>query len=176
MGKRLFLAIAIGVTLLATAAAEDRLIVSNLGARIDGVISPDEYGLSIEMPRAALYLNRTEKVLSVAVQSKLKGWVAVGLGSQRMDEASIYIGYVKSGDGVFASQIGRGHGHSDAQVAQPIAFELKEDRNGTVLELSFPAEAFLSTGSNRLNLIVACGKRDGLSSYHSMRRGLEIRL
>ena len=176
MGKRLILVVAIGVALLVTAAAQDRLIVSGVGASIDGVISQDEYGLSIEMRRATLYLNRTEEVLSVAVQSELDGWVAVGLGSQRMDEASIYIGYVQSGQGVFASQIGRGHGHSDSRVAQPIAFELKEDRSGTVLELSFPAGAFLSAGSNRLALIVACGKRDDLSSYHSMRRGIEIDL
>ena len=176
MGKRLILLIFLGVALLGTVAAKDRLVVSGVSAKMDGVISPAEYGLSIEMRKATLYLNKTEAILSVAVQSKLDGWIAVGLGSQSMDNASIYIGYVQSGDDVFVSQIGRGHSHSDAQVPQPIAFELKEDRSGTVLELNFPVEAFLSIEMERLSLIIACGKKDNLSSYHSMRRGFEIEL
>ena len=83
---------------------------------------------------------------------------------------------VDSGGQVFARQLGRGHGHEDSAVAEPTAFQLKENQTGTVLELSFPASAFIPAGARSLSLIVAGGRRDNLTSYHSMRRGLEIRL
>jgi hypothetical protein len=151
-------------------------VVSTDNPDIDGIISSGEYSLVVELPRGTLHLNRTGELLSVALHSELDGWVAIGLGSKRMDQASIYIGYVDSGEQVFAKQLGRGHRHKDAPVAEPTAVRLREDQTGTVLELSFPASAFTPEGSTALRLIVACGKRDNLSSYHSMRRGLEIGL
>jgi len=165
-----------GLLLITAAAAQDSLEVSEDSPEIDGIISPGEYGLVVELPRGVLYLNRTRELFSIAVQSELDGWVAVGLGSGRMNEASIYIGYVDSGEQVFAKQLGRGHGHNDAPVAEPTAVRLKENQTGTVLELSFPASDFIPRNSTTLSLIVACGRRDNLNSYHSMRRGLEIDL
>ena len=165
-----------GLLLLTAAAAQETLVVSVGNPQIDGIISDGEYSLVVELPRGELYLNRTAELLSVAVQSELDGWVSVGLGSERMDEASIYIGYVDSGEQVFARQLGRGHDHEDSSVAEPTAFMLKENKTGTVLELSFPAAVFIPAGANSLPLIVAAGRRDNLTGYHSMRRGLEIRL
>ena len=174
--KTIIAAVILGLLLITAAAAQDRLAVSEDNPEIDGTVFPQEYSLVVELPRAVLYLNRTQEILSIALQSELGGWVAVGLGSQRMDEASIYIGYVDSGEQVFTKQLGRGHGHADAQVAEPAAFRLRENQSGTVLELSFPASAFIPQGAASLSLIAACGKRDNLGSYHSMRRGLEIDL
>ena len=174
--KNIACASLLGLLLVTAAGAQQTLVVSSGSPQIDGVISQGEYSLVVELPRGELYLNRTAELLSVAVQSELDGWVSVGLGSKRMDEASIYIGYVDSGEQVFAKQLGRGHGHEDSSVAEPTAFQLKENQTGTVLELSFPASAFISAGANRLPVIVAAGRRDNLTGYHSMRRGLEIRL
>ncbi|UCG00014.1 MAG: hypothetical protein JSV89_10855 [Spirochaetaceae bacterium] len=176
MGKNRIFAIVFGLVLVAAATAQNRLVVSSSSPEIDGVIVAGEYSLMIELPRGTLYLNRTEQVLSIAIQSELDGWVGVGLGSQRMNQASIYIGYVDSGREVFARQQGRGHSHRDASVAEPAEVRLGENAAGTVMELSFPASAFVPSGSSRLSLIVACGKRNNLTSYHSMRRGLEIEL
>jgi hypothetical protein len=166
----------VALLLAATAVAQPTLVVSSDDPQIDGIVSAGEYSLVVELPRGQLYLNRTAELLCVAVHSELDGWVAVGLGSQRMDQASIYIGYVDSGEQVFARQLGRGHGHEDSSVAQPVAFRLTENQRGTVLELSFPVSAFVPAGAPSLALIVACGMRDNLTSYHSMRRRLEIGL
>ena len=176
MRYKYLLAAVFGLLLITAAAAQDSLDISAGSPEIDGIVSPGEYSLVIELPRGVLYLNRTRELLSIALQSKLDGWVAVGLGSQRMHQASIYIGYVDSGEEFFARQLGRGHGHDDAPVVEPTAVRLKEDRAGTVLELSFPASAFIAEGATTLSLIVACGRRDNPGSYHSMRRGLEIDL
>jgi hypothetical protein len=165
-----------GLLLVNAAIAQETLVVSADSSQIDGVVSDGEYSLVVELPRGVLFLNRTAELLSIALQSELDGWVAVGLGSQRMNEASIYIGYVDSGEQVFAKQLGRGHDHEDSPVAEPTAFQLKENQTGTLLELSFPSSAFISAEAIRLPLIAACGRRDDLTSYHSMRRALEIRL
>jgi hypothetical protein len=162
--------------MITSAVGQESLAVSVDSPQIDGIISTGEYSLVVELPRGVLYLNRTREVLSVAFQSELNGWLAVGLGSQRMNQASIYIGYVDSGEEVFARQLGRGHGHKDAAVAEPTAVRLEENEIGSVMELSFPASAFAPQGASTLSLIVACGRRDNLTSYHSMRRGLEIDL
>jgi hypothetical protein len=165
-----------GLLLITTAGAQQTLVVSSNSPQIDGIISPGEYSLVVELPKGELYLNRNAELLCVAVRSELDGWVALGLGSKRMDTASIYIGYVDSGEQVFVKQLGRDHHHEDSSVAEPAAVQLKEDKTGTVLELSFPASAFIPAGAKSLSLIVAGGTRDDLTSYHSMRRGLEIRL
>ena len=174
--KNIVCASLFGLLLIAAAGAQQTLVVSSDTPQIDGVISQGEYSLVIELPEVVLYLNRTDEMLCVAVQSDLDGWVAVGLGSRRMDEASIYIGYVDSGEQVFTKQLGRGHSHEDSSVAEPTAFRLKENQTGTVLELSFPASAFIPAGATSLSLIVADGRRDDLTTYHSMRRRLEIQL
>ncbi|MBN2553952.1 MAG: hypothetical protein JXB06_14330 [Spirochaetales bacterium] len=176
MRKLCIAAAVFSLLLISVASAQERLGVSPGEPRIDGIVSPGEYSLSVEIPGAVLHLNRTQEVLSIAVQSELEGWVAVGLGSTRMDQASIYIGYVDSGKEVFATERGRGHKHDDASVPEPIAVRLKEDQSGTVLELGFPVSAFVPEGADSLGLIVANGLRDNLSGYHSTRRGLEIDL
>ena len=165
-----------GLLLAAAAAAQQTLVVSTDSPVIDGIVSQGEYSLVVELPKGELYLNRTAELLCVAFQSELDGWVSVGLGSKRMDAASIYIGYVDSGQQVFAKQLGRAHDHEDSSVVEPTAFRLKENQTGTVLELSFPVSAFVPAGAKSLALIVAGGRRDNLTSYHSMRRGLEIPL
>jgi hypothetical protein len=174
--NKYYIAAIFGLLLVFAAAAQESLSLSAEPAQIDGTISPGEYSLVFELPRGVLYLTRTQEEFAIALQSELDGWVAVGLGSRRMNEASIYIGYVDSGEQVFARQLGRGHGHKDADVAEPTAVRLTEDENGTVLELSFSGSAFTPEDADTLSLIVACGRRDNLSSYHSMRRGLEIDL
>lgn len=176
MRKLCIAAALFGLLLVSVASAQERLGVTSGQPQIDGIVSPGEYSLSVEIPGAVLHLNRTQKVLSIAVQSELEGWVAVGLGSTRMDQASIYIGYVDSGREVFAAELGKGHRHDGASVPQPIAVRLKEDQSGTVLELGFPVSAFVPEGADSLGLIVANGRRDNLSGYHSTRRGLEIDL
>jgi hypothetical protein len=174
--KTVVCTIVLGLLLVAAVTAQETLAVSENSPQIDGIILPGEYSLVVELPRGTLYLNRTGELLSVALQSELDGWVSVGLGSQKMNEASIYIGFVDSGKQVFAKQLGRGHGHTDAPVAEPTAYRLTENQTGTVLEIGFPVSAFIPAGTTRLALVAACGRRDDLTSYHSMRRGLEIDL
>jgi hypothetical protein len=176
MRKVFTVAIVLATVLIAAAAGQNQLVVTKTDATIDGLVSREEYSLVIELPRAVLYLNRTEQNLSIALHSQLDGWIAVGLGSQKMNKAMIYIGYVDGGREVFAGQLGRGHGHRDAEVVEPGEYRLREDQSGTVLELKFPVSAMLPAEATSFSMIVACGKRDNLNSYHSLRRGLEILL
>jgi len=73
--------------------------------------------------------------LSVAVSAVTEGWVGIGLGSQVMAGAWIFMGYVKDGQGVFSEQ--RGEGHSHHPVAEPRADRWSVTRQGARTVVSF---------------------------------------
>ena len=56
---------------------------------------------------------------SVAVSGQTSGWVAVGLGSPKMNDAVMYIGAADSGKGQLKVQKGAGHRHADAEDPGP---------------------------------------------------------
>jgi hypothetical protein len=166
-----------GVLLAAAAVtAQDRLAVTDKAPKQDGVISDGEYTLRIALTGGALYLSRTASGLYAAVQRTGTGWVAVGLGSLKMDGAKIYMGLVKDGKGALSVQSGSGHGHSEAAGSSITAYLVKEDKNGTVMELAFEPKGLIAEGQRTLSLIVALGPGPSISAYHVFRKAVEVGL
>jgi hypothetical protein len=82
---------------------------------VDGKVSPGEYSHSQKLMSGKLVLSwqaDADGGLYVAVTAMTKGWVAVGLGSTRMEGSTIYIGSVgNDGTPAFSEDTGKGHGH-----------------------------------------------------------------
>jgi len=69
---------------------------------VDGKVDPGEYAHSQTLMGSKLVLSwqaDADGGLFVAARAKTGGWVAVGLGSSRMEGSTIYIGSVGRGMG-----------------------------------------------------------------------------
>lgn len=169
-------------TVVATVASaqESALTVSSARPVVDGVVQPGEYALTRELRGATLSLARTADRVYIAWSAQTTGWVAVGVGTGRMDGSRIFIGYVKDGSVTFEEDLGRNHSHgaapdaSDAPFA--IAHALTESNGRTVLEVELDASRVIASGANELRLIAAYGGQDNLSAYHRFRTSLTIPL
>lgn len=150
--------------------------LSTGSAQIDGAIAAGEYSLTAELPKAKLSLLWTEDTLAVAVTAETKGWVAVGLGSRRMDKAIIFIGYATGNQARLKVQKGAGHSHTDVDSQAMSAYAVAEKGNVTTLEVALKASSFISPKQTRLDLIVAFGGSDSFSDVHRFRTSLGIAL
>ena len=104
--------------------------------------------------------------LVISFEAETKGWVAVGLGSSRMDGATIFIGYDKRGEAFFEEHQGAGHFHRKSAVQRPVEYELTETDGVTIMKFSIAKSDFVSQGMKELPVIVAYGARDNFSSMH----------
>jgi hypothetical protein len=152
------------------------LRVTSRSPKVDGVVGADEYSWSQSYQTITLHLSRTGDRLFAAVEAEAAGWVGIGFGSSRMDGAHIFLGYVRRGREEIVQHLGRGHKHQDTK--RPVEFEygLVEAGGVTSLEISVPIDAFIVSGQDRLELIIACGKGDRPQIYHSYRRGVVVDL
>jgi len=144
--------------------------------KVDGLIGSGEYpapatksgmrlGSSFSPDGATLYL---------ALAAPTQGWVALGLGSLKMNGAYIVMGYDDSGKPTVSEQAGKGHGHQGVAGSRLLASAVKEGAGETVLELAVKAADFAQGGS--VKLIMAYGKSDGLSAMHRGFSAIEIPL
>jgi hypothetical protein len=147
---------------------------------VDGVVNPNEYSVSQDFGQMSLYVNRTADALSVAVVGSTTGWVAIGLGSLRMDGSTILMGYVDAaGKVAFKPQAGQGHTHQDAgQDVQStvISYAIKEAGGKTTLEVALKPSAYIKTGQSELDLIYAQGNEDSFTPKHMFRGAVAIKL
>ena len=83
---------------------------------VDGVIGVDEYSyvLTDTGGDMTLYLNRTGDTLTIGISANTSGWIGVGLGEMRMNNATIFIGFVKDGETTFSVEKGQGHRHNSS--------------------------------------------------------------
>ncbi len=128
---------------------------------VDGKIDSGEYAHSRKLMSDKLVLSwqsGPDGGLFVAVSAKTKGWVAVGLGSARMEGSTIYISSIGAdGTPVFSEDAGKGHGHapSSRKTADQSAVGLEGE--WTTVEIHIPAESLPFTGEiNGLHLRL-CG-------------------
>lgn len=171
--------ICIAATLLAlvsVAGFAQRLPTTGPAAVLDGAVAAGEYALEVALDRATLHASRTADTLYMALEAQTSGWVAIGVGSAKMDAAWIYIGYVDRGQAVFAAERGSGHGHKAAAEAPKVDHRLGERGDRTTLELAFRSADLIGAGQTELACIVAYGRRDNLGSYHAFRRTVRIQL
>ena len=156
------------------------LAVSTNKTVVDGAVTPDEYTFKKAYDLLTLYANRTADTLYLAVEGKTTGWVALGLGSLKMDGATIFIGYLDNAGKVqFKPQAGSGHGHGDttAEVAATvISYAIKQAGDVTTLEIALKATSYIKHGQQTLDLIFAVGADKSLRSRHMYRDSLSLKL
>ena len=108
------------------------------------------------------------------------GWVAFGLGSQKMDGATIFIGYVGADGKVqFKPQAGRGHRHQDttADVTATIVKYAMTDTGGkTTLEVELNPASYIKAGQTVLDMIYAVGTDKSFVPAHMFRGAIELTL
>jgi hypothetical protein len=143
---------------------------------VDGVVHPDEYSFTQASGPLTLYANRTASTLNLALTGKTSGWVAVGLGSLKMNGATIFMGFVgNDGKVQFKPQLGSGHSHKDAAAAV-ISYAIKSEGDTTTMEIALDAKEYAKSGQAALNLIFAMGEDKSFVSYHSYRSALSLKL
>lgn len=137
-----------------------------MAPKADGVLSPSEYpavktgaGMSL-----GVALSNDEKTLYLAVQAPTAGWVALGVGSLRMDGAFMVLAFDANGAQTVSEQTGKGHGHSPNATKKLISAAVKEANGMTTLEIALPSAGY--TAGDAVKLIFAYGGADNLNSMH----------
>jgi hypothetical protein len=138
---------------------------------VDGKIDAGEYAHSRSLLGDKVVLSwqsGSDGGLFVAVSAMTKGWVAVGLGSAKMEGSTIYIGSIGAdGNPVFSEDVGKGHGH--APVSRKTADQSAVGREGewTTVEIHIPAASLPFT--DRLTaFIVAYAGSISLTNWHGL--------
>ena len=142
---------------------------------VDGVVGEGEYALTADSGTIKLSLSWVGDTLSVAVSGQTAGWVAVGFGSSKMNDALMYLGAADDGGGQLTVQKGKGHGHADLAGSAPTKYLVKESGGQTVLELTLPASAVID-GQDTLNVIYAMGSAKAFTTMHKSRFAAAVAL
>jgi hypothetical protein len=147
---------------------------------VDGVVNPDEYSFTQNFGDLTLYVNRTADALYLGAVGNTTGWVSVGLGSLKMDGATIFIGYVGADGKVqFKPQAGSGHSHKDVGgdvSGTIISYAMKETGGKTTLEIALRSAAYVKAGQSALQIIYAEGTEKSFTPRHMMRGALSLAL
>jgi hypothetical protein len=178
-GKRLFLVVPAIIFFAAAGLAQDQsLAVSSHAPKTDGVLNADEYSYVKDAGKMKVYLDRNADTLFVGVVGNTSGWVAVGLGSPRMNESDIFMGFVLDGKVQFKPQLGVGHSHRDDTSLSDtvVSYAMKSENGKTTLELALKASSYMEKGQAALDLIYAMGSQASFTAMHSFFGSLEIPL
>jgi len=152
------------------------LALTKAPAKVDGVIADKEYSLVTEAAGMKLGLTWNAETLFMGLSAPTTGWVAVGLGSAKMDGAIMYIGYVKGNETDLKVQRGSGHRHADVETNAPAQYVMKEADGQTVLELALKPTGLIAKGQKTLDLVIAMGGADSFASFHKARAGISVGL
>jgi hypothetical protein len=157
------------------------LAFSDKAAVVDGVVNAGEYTFTRDFGQVKLYLNRSADTLWIGVVGATTGWVAVGLGSQKMDGTTIFMGFVDAAGKVqLKPQLGSGHSHQDLTAkdvtSSIVSSAMKEADGKTTLELALKAGTWAKKGQAALDVILAVGGQDSFSPRHSYRGALAVKL
>jgi hypothetical protein len=147
---------------------------------VDGVVNPTEYSFSQDFGELSLYANRTADALYLGVVGNTTGWVSVGLGSLKMDGATMFMGFVGSDGKVqLKPQAGSGHSHKEAGgdvAASIISYAMKESGGKTTLEIALKPPAYIKAAQSALQVIYAEGTEKSFIPRHMFRGALSIPL
>jgi len=144
---------------------------------VDGVVGASEYAVGTEVRPVKLWLSRTTDTVFAAISAQTTGWVALGFGSQRMNGALMFIGFVDSGGKTqLKVQKGAGHSHGDLESDALVKFAMKEAGGVTTLELELKADSLIAKGATELPIIFAMGGADSFISLHRARGSQLVKL
>ena len=149
-------------------------LVALWAQQVDGTVDSGEYRIETASEQMRIYATDSQDSLFLACSAPTGGWVALGVGSMRMNGAAIFIGYVTDGKAEFRSDLGRGHNHRESDDFTVVSYALEETEGRTVLELEL-----LKSGipySNPLKLLVGYGDKDDFRAYHRYRSALSLDL
>jgi hypothetical protein len=168
---------ALGATAFAQAKS---LAVTTAKISVDGVVSPGEYSFSQSFDSITVYASRTADALYIAAVGDSTGWVALGVGSMKMDGSTIFMGYVgKDGKPQFKAQSGSGHAHHDASAdvsATIISYAMKEAGGKTTMELALKPAQYIKSGQSALDIIYAVGTEKSFIPRHFSRGAVSLTL
>lgn len=140
---------------------------------VDGKVSAGEYAHSQTLMGGNLVLSwqvDSDGGLFIAASAKTKGWVAVGLGSSKMEGSTIYIGSVGTdGTPAFSEDAGKGHGHAPAPSKTADQSAVGQDGEWTTLEIHIPAGSLPFTGTTVPFIVSFSGSKD-LTTWHGLFR------
>ena len=166
----------VGVTGFAQAKS---LPVSANKTVVDGVVNSAEYSYAQEFGPLTLYANRSNETLNLAVVGSTTGWVAVGLGSLKMNGSTIFMGFVGAdGKPQFKPLAGQGHRHIDDKGAADtiVSYQIKEANGKTTLEIALKAADYIKSGQSTLDMIFAVGDDKSFTPYHSFRGSVSLKV
>jgi hypothetical protein len=168
------------IALAGTAGFAQSLAVGTSKTVIDGVVKAGEYSFSQQFENTTLYASRTADTLSLAVVGSTTGWVAVGLGSLKMNGSTIFMGFVGADGKVqFKPQEGTGHRHINAAKSvgdSIVSYQIKEAGGKTTLEIAVKAADYIKSGQSALDLIFAVGEDKSFTPYHTSRGSVSLKL
>ncbi len=151
----------------ASAASAQDLVRSSAAPSVDGIAAAGEYSTWFDRSeiRVGLSLSADGSTLYVAVDAPTAGWVAVGLGSLKMDGAYMVLAYVEDSGTVFiGEETGYGRSHRPNAEKRLRASAVREANGRTTLELALPS-AGLADGAS-LKALFAYGRRDDRITKH----------
>jgi hypothetical protein len=136
---------------------------------VDGKVAAGEYANSkkvIDGKAVLSWAGDGKGGLFVALSTKAKGWLAVGLGAKVMNGATIYFGFVGAdGKPVFTEQAGKGHRHTDSGKKTVDASSVTMAAGATILEFHLPADKLPFTGKS-VSFITAFSDVADLVTFH----------
>jgi hypothetical protein len=176
MKHHVFAALAGALLLSATLASAQQLAATGSSPKLDGVVSEKEYSYTTMVGKLTLSASRTADTVFLAVSAPTTGWVSVGFGSEKMDGAKLFLGYVAGGKPSFSQQLGAGHGHGAPASELQVRDALGEAGGATTLETAFKASQVIAEGQKELWVLFAYGPDDTFSSYHVARASIKIQL
>ncbi|MGO9311022.1 MAG: hypothetical protein ACLQDL_18610 [Spirochaetia bacterium] len=140
---------------------------------VDGKVNPGEYAHSQALMGGNLVLSwqvGSDGGLFLAASAKTKGWVAVGLGSTKMEGSTIYIGSVGAdGTPAFSEDAGKGHGHAPAERKTADQSAVGQDGEWTTVTVHIPAASLPFTGTT-VPFIVSFSSSKNLTTRHGLFR------
>jgi hypothetical protein len=138
---------------------------------VDGSVAAGEYAHSQTLLGGKLVLSwqgDADGGLYLAVSARTNGWVAVGLGSQKMDGSVIFIGSVKDdGTPAFSEDSGKGHGHSPASARSADQSAVAAANGWTTVEVHVPAGSLPFTGASAPFIVAYSGSKD-ITTWHGL--------
>ena len=166
--KRILLTLSLVISLATILAAAESIAPSATAPTIDGTVTTGEYTWTKTLDQVTVSASLgTDGLAYFAISAPTAGWVALGVGSDRMNNALIAMAYDDGKTPFFTEQKGAGHGHADAKDAIVKKWAVKNDKGVTTLEISVPAE--LATVKTQIKVIYAYGRDTNIKSYHAGR-------
>jgi hypothetical protein len=169
-------ALLLAVPFAAGAQGTATLGITASSVKVDGLFGDKEYSLVREAAGMKLGITWTADILYLGFSAPTKGWVAVGLGSTKMDGALLYMGYITGHATELKVQRGSAHRHVDADEGPPALYAMKETGVRSVMEIALKAAGAISAGQRTLEIIIAMGAADSFVSLHKARASFTVEL